>query len=88
MLSNENQNPHTQTIEDYQATLNQMHARNLADRLVTYEHNPSPHEAPDPAKGVHVRRIVPIRPSVINKTQCQHHNTAVQSLGQAGEYTR
>jgi hypothetical protein len=87
MLSNEG-TPNTQTVDAYRATLNEMHARNLADRLVTYEHNPSPHEAPNPAHCVRIRRVVPLRPNVINKKQCEQHNQAVYTLGLQGEFTR
>lgn len=88
MLTNENKTPHTATADSYVDGLAQMQARSLANKLVVFAHNPDPdpREAQSPAKGVHVRRIVPYR--VIVDKRCQDHNSAVQSLGQSGEYSR
>jgi hypothetical protein len=78
--------PNTATIADYIATVDEIRARNLASRLVSYEHNPYPGEAQNPAHGVHIRKIVPYRVHV--DKSAQDHNLAVQTLGQQGAYTR
>jgi hypothetical protein len=87
-LSNENPNPNTQTIDAYSATLTDIKTKNLADRLVQYEHNPDPREAPNPNAGIRIRRIVPMPSRVLVDEACKNHNSAVASLGVVGEYTR
>lgn len=74
------------TVAAYRATLDEIAARSLASRLVKFEHNPDPREAPDPAKGIRIRKIVPYR--VVVDRSCQDHNLAVYTLGREGEYTR
>src|ERR1700685_3790831 len=86
MLTNENKTPHTATADAYVDGLAQMRARSLANKLITYEHNPDAREAHSPAKGIRIRRIVPWHSPV--DTRCKDHNSAVQSLGKSGEYQR
>jgi hypothetical protein len=86
-LSNEKP-PNTATLDAYQQTLINISTKNLADRLVTYQHNSDPREAPDPAKGIRIRRIVPLPSRVNVDDACKNHNSAVQSLGTTGEYSR
>ena len=85
-LANENKTPHTETAQKYVDGLAQQQAKNLASKLVKFESNRDPREAPSPAQGVHIRRIVPYR--VIVDTRCKDHNSAVQSLGREGEFQR
>jgi hypothetical protein len=88
MLSNENPNPHTQTTDNFVATLTEIKSRNLASRLVKYEHNPDPREAPSPAQGIAVRRIVLTDRRIAVDQQCKDHNDAVTSLGQGSDWLR
>ncbi len=86
-LSNE-QPPNTQAIDAYSATLTAIKTKNLANRLVQYEHNPDAREAPNPAHGIRIRRIVPRPSRVLVDEACKKHNSAVSSLGVEGEYSR
>jgi hypothetical protein len=61
MLSNENPNPNTQTIDSYRQTLDEIQARHLASRLVKFEHNPDPREAQNPNAGIRIRVWKPFR---------------------------
>jgi hypothetical protein len=90
MLSNESQSPHTQTADDFRATVDQMHARNLADRLIKYEHNPDPREAADPSKGIRIRRpVLVLRSDGINVSEeCKAQSLATATLGQGEEWLR
>jgi len=59
-------------------------AHTLGTRLVGGECNPDPREAPNPAHGVHIRRIVPacgLRPNV--SQEIKEHNSRVSSVGAA-----
>ena len=77
-LSNESQ-PSTQTAEEYIGELAQMSAKRLASQMIQYTHNPDPREAVSPAHGVHIRKLVPIRPRVADDVK--DHNSAVSNLG-------
>jgi hypothetical protein len=90
-LSNENPNPNTQTADDYRATVDQMHARNLASRLITYQHNDDPREAPSPAPGIRIRNAIDIERSlrmsrILVTEECKDHNTSAASLGAGAEW--
>jgi hypothetical protein len=81
MLSNETP-PSTATLDAYQEALLQIKVKNLANALIRYEHNPDPREAPNPNRGVHIRRIVPacdLRPRV--DEACAAHNAMVSGVG-------
>lgn len=78
MLSNES-TPNTATIDVYRATLTEIHTRNLASRLVGYEHNPDPREAPNPNAGIRIRRVTPFVVHV--DRACQDHNSRVSGIG-------
>ena len=87
-LSNENPNPNTATIDAYEATLTEMQARNLADRLVIGAHNDNPkdpREAVNPNVGIRIRRIdleKSLRLSRTTVTQkCKDHNAMVSGIG-------
>lgn len=56
-LSNETP-PNTATIDAYQATLTEMHARGLAARLVTGTPKDTTYNAPSPADGIHIPRTL------------------------------
>jgi hypothetical protein len=86
MLSNDNQNRNTSTstIDNYVAQVNERRAKNLADRLVKCETNPDPREAPSPAGGIHIRRLVPMHVPV--DKSAQEHNSAISSLGAGDEW--
>jgi hypothetical protein len=89
-LSNEAA-PNTAVIDAYRASIDERHARNLASRLITYEHNPDPREAPSPAPGIRIRRQIDIERSLaasrIPVTQeVKTHNTSAASLGQGAEW--
>jgi len=76
--------PHTQTIEQFQAVIAEQHARNLALRLLKYEHNPDPREAPNPNEGIRIRRKVTVsrfalRPEVT--PDVADHNSNVSGVG-------
>jgi hypothetical protein len=77
-LSNETP-PNTSTIDAYQEALLQIKVKNLANALIQYEHNPDPREAPNPSHGVHIRKLVQIRPHV--DRECQDHNSMVSGVG-------
>jgi hypothetical protein len=93
MLSNENPNPNTATIDAYTATLADIKTRNLANRLIQYEHNDSPrdgYDAPNPAHGIRIRRIdleKSLSASRIPVTQeCSDHNSRVAGVGHPEQY--
>jgi hypothetical protein len=89
-LSSESPNPNTATIDAYEAALIERQARNLADRLVTYEHNPDPREAPSPALGVHIRRIDLEKSLRLSRTpvtqECKEHNAMVSGVGHPEQF--
>jgi hypothetical protein len=88
-LSNENQ-PQTQTTEDYIFALDRAKVERLSAQLFQGEHNDAhvERELPNPARGVRIRRINPERSRVPVDAECQDHNTAVQSHGTRGKYAR
>jgi hypothetical protein len=93
MLSNENPNPNTQTVDDYRAAIDMRHAKNLSDRLINYEHNPDPKEAPDPAPGVRIRRQIDVERSLaasrVPVTQeCSDHNSRVSGIGDPEQFKK
>jgi len=66
-------------------------AHTLAKKLMLFERNPEPmreREAPNPAHGIRIRRIVPMVPSGAGRVdvdqQCRDHNEYVSSLGASG----
>jgi hypothetical protein len=83
-LANET-TPNTQNVDAYQATLNELRAYNLASKLVTYEHNPDPREAANPAHGVRIRRIDLEKSLAASRTpvtrECADHNSRVSGVG-------
>jgi len=85
-LSNENQ-PQTQVSEAYRFALDSMAAARLASKLIQFTHNPDPREAGSPASGIRIRRIKP-EPAPWVDQECQNHNSAVQSHGLKGRYSR
>jgi hypothetical protein len=93
-LSNENPNPHTATIEHYQATVNEMHARTLAAKLVAYEHNEAPKDAtgnaPNPNAGIRVRRIDVEKSLTLSRIRvmpdCADHNSRVSGVGDPEQF--
>lgn len=85
-LANENPNPSTATVDNYIAAIDLRHAKNLSDRLIKYEHNPDPREAPNPNAGIRIRRQIDIERSLtasrIPVTQeCADHNSRVSGIG-------
>jgi len=96
MLSNENPNPNTATIEQYQFNLARMKAAQLGSQLIKGEHNAehTEREAQNPAHPgvVRIRRIdlekshrlsrVPVSAS------CSEHNSRVASLGAVEQYEK
>lgn len=80
-LSNENLNPNTATIDDYAFNLVRMKAAQLGSALIRGERNDDyrEREASNTAHGVHVRKLVQIRPHV--DTECADHNSRVASVG-------
>jgi hypothetical protein len=84
-LSNERPQ-NTATLNGYRDTLARIAATNLANRLIRYEHNPDPREAPNPAHSV--TRIRTLRPIVRVQVDdsCKDHNSAVASLGAVEQY--
>jgi hypothetical protein len=85
-LSNETA-PNTAVIDAYRASIDERHARNLASRLIQYEHNPDPREAPSPAPGVRIRNAIDIERSLAASRipvtkEVAEHNTNSASLGQ------
>jgi hypothetical protein len=89
-LSNENPNPSTATVDSFRATVNQMHAKNLAGRLVVYAHNDDWREAPNPNTGIRIRRPSLIAaPGRIEVTQeCKDWNTSTASVGAGEEWLK
>jgi hypothetical protein len=61
-------------------------ARALAKQMILYERNPDPmreREAPNPAHGVRIRRVVPMLPvdfRIEVTEECKRHNQAVCDL--------
>lgn len=89
-LSNENPNPSTATVDDYIAAIDIRHAQNLANRLIKYEHNPDPREAPDPSKGIRIRRpriLVPVGRIEVS-AECADHNSRVSGVGSPDAFER
>jgi hypothetical protein len=89
-LSNEAA-PNTAVIDAYRASIDERHARNLASRLIKYEHNDDWREAPSPAPGIRIRRQIDIERSLaasrIPVTQeVKTHNTSAASLGMGEEW--
>jgi hypothetical protein len=86
-LSNETA-PNTAVIDAYRASIDERHARNLASRLIRYEHNPDPREAPDPSKGIRIRRpILAFRSGDVNVSEeCKAQSLATATLGQGEEW--
>jgi len=79
-LSNETP-PNTSTIDDYAFTVARIKAQQLGSQLIRGERNDDYRErqAPNPAHGVHIRKLVQIRPHV--DTECADHNSRVSSVG-------
>jgi hypothetical protein len=91
-LSNETA-PSTAVIDAYRASINERHARNLASRLITYTHNPDPREAPDPSKGIRIRRQIDVERSLaasrVPVTQdCADHNSRVSGIGDPEQFKK
>jgi hypothetical protein len=84
-LSEENKNPHVQTAIDFRAQIDWRHARNLADRLVKCDHNPDPREAPNPAHGIRIRKIVPFRHFPVTD-EVKEHNANVSGVGSPEQF--
>ena len=81
-LSNEGQ-PNNATAEEYQFTLDSMRVARLASQLIRYERNDDPREAPNPAHGVHIRRLVPVTRTPVDD-HCKTHNSNTEDLGHPG----
>jgi hypothetical protein len=94
MLSNENKNPNTATIEHYQFNLARMKAAQLGSQLIKGEHNAEhrEREAQNPAHGVRIRRIDLEKSHRLSRVtvtdDCQNHNSRVASLGAVGQYEK
>jgi hypothetical protein len=84
MLSNETL-PNTETADSFRETINEIRTKNLADRLVKYEHNPDPREAQNPNVGIRIRRIdlekSVARGRVPVTQECADHNSRVSGVG-------
>jgi hypothetical protein len=50
------ENPNTSTTKKYRATLDAIHARNLANRLPVIKHSDPSYNALDPSTGIRIRR--------------------------------
>ena len=84
MLSNETL-PNTETADSFRETINEIRTKNLADRLVKYEHNDDPREVPNPNQGIRIRRI-DLEKSVAHgrvpvTQECAEHNSRVSGVG-------
>jgi hypothetical protein len=75
----------TEVVDKFRETINEIRTKNLADRLVKYEHNPDPREAPNPNRGIRVRRIdmekSVARGRVPVTQECADHNSRVSVVG-------
>lgn len=81
-LANEG-HPNTQPSEEYLFQLTQMKAARLASQMIRGETNSDPREAVSPARGVHIRRLVPVRRTPVDD-HCRTHNSNTEDLGSPG----
>jgi hypothetical protein len=81
-LSNESQ-PNTAVIDAYRASIDERHAKNLSNRLIKFEHNPDPREAPNPNTGIRIRRprLVPAPGRIEVSAEVSDHNSRVSGIG-------
>jgi len=91
-LSNEAA-PNTAVIDAFRAAIDERHARNLSDRLIRYEHNPDPREAPSPAPGVRIRRQIDVERSLAASrvpvtAECADHNSRVSGVGDPEQFKK
>ena len=95
MLSNENPNPNTATIEQYRFNIARMRAAQLGSQLIKGEHNAEhrEREAENPAHSVTPIRRIDLEKSyrlahVSVTEECRNHNSRVASLGAVEQYER
>ena len=76
---------YNEVVDKFRQTLNEISTKNLADRLVNYEHNPDPREAQNPNVGIRIRRIdmekSVARGRVPVTAECAAHNSRVSGVG-------
>jgi hypothetical protein len=81
-----------EVVDKFRQTLNEISTKNLADRLVKFEHNDDPREAPNPNVGIRIRRIdlakSIARGRVPVTQECADHNSNVSGVGHPERFQR